>query len=236
MGAQETLYFQGHIFNWNLFILYAECWILLQIWSRVCILQKNFNPGWSQANKRNMTNSKVIKNVQVQPYRRWNRNYTSFNFLIKGKEKTLNESMVLNNGFFHCKVSFGHWTLLLGVSLCCIKRGPDCHPNMTTFDRLELSSNTCQRRLYLSPLWPVARLGHTTGLLQYLVQRHGYVRSKGEKQKKSDKVSLIMKQTQVQSHLQTVKPLVLGNDISSRGQRLNLYVFVEKGEGLEILF
>lgn len=107
---------------------------------------------------------------------------------------------------------------------------------MTTFDRLELSSNTCQRRLYLSPLWPVARLGHTTGLLQYLVQRHGYVRSKGEKQKKSDKVSLIMKQTQVQSHLQTVKPLVLGNDISSRGQRLNLYVFVEKGEGLEILF
>lgn len=51
------------------------------------------------------------------------------------------------------------------------------------------------------------------------------------KQKKSDEVSLIMKQTEVQSHLQTVESLMLGE-----GQRLNLYGFIEKGEGLEILF
>lgn len=74
-------------------------------------------------------------------------------------------------------------------------------------------------------------LEHTTGLLQCLVRRHDNVRIKEEKQKKSDEVSLIMKQTEVQSHLKTVKSLVLGER-----QRLNLYGFIVKGEGLEILF
>lgn len=40
--------------------------------------------------------------------------YKLFSSLIKGKEKTLTESVVLNNGFFHSKVPFGHCTLLLG--------------------------------------------------------------------------------------------------------------------------
>jgi len=40
-----------------------------------------------------------------------------FFFFIKVKEKTLKEkdSMVLNNGFFHSKGSFGHCTFLLSV-------------------------------------------------------------------------------------------------------------------------
>lgn len=59
---------------------------------------------------------------------------------------------------------------------------------------------------------------------------------KKKSRKKSDEVNPIMKQAQVQSHLQTVKSLVLDNDISNRGERLNLCGFIEKGEGLEILF
>lgn len=111
--------------------------------------------------------------------------YKLFSFLIKRKEKTLKEGMVLNNGFSHLNVSFSHCTLLLGgFFLCCIKLGPDCHPNMATFDRLEPSSNTSKRWLCLSPLQPVAMLAHTTGLTQCLVQRHDNVSSKEEKQKK----------------------------------------------------
>lgn len=145
-GAQQSLYFQGCIFHWNPFLLYAACWILLQIWLRVCILQKNCKTGWLWGKERNMTNSQELyyKCASTHMPRMKQQLYKLLSFLIKGKEKTFKEkdSMVLNNGFFL-------WPLYIatGCFLCHIKLGPDCHPNMTTFDTLEPSGNTCKRWL-----------------------------------------------------------------------------------------
>lgn len=96
--------------------------------------------------ERNMTNSQELyyKCASTHMPRMKQQLYKPLSLLIKGKEKTFKEkdSMVLNNGFFL-------WPLYIatGCFLCHIKLGPDCHPNMTTFDTLEPSGNTCKRWL-----------------------------------------------------------------------------------------
>lgn len=131
--------------------------------------------GCGETEQTGQTARSDIKNVQVHICWGWNSSCTSSSvFLIKGKEKILKEkdSTVLQQWILLWKSVF--WPLFVATPcfLCCIKLGPDCHPNITTFDTLELWCNIWKTLL-------VSR-EHSMRLLPCLVQRHPNVSSEDE--------------------------------------------------------